>query len=296
MVSDSGAAAVTEKIRLAGVVGCGVMGSGIAEVCARAGLEVRVAVRSDASIASGRTRLLRSLDHALGKGKITAADHDRAFESVSFGTSLAHLANCQIIFEAIPEHEPSKLSLFAELDKIAADTRVIFASNTSSIPIIRLAKATDHPERVIGTHFFSPVPALPLTELIGSLLTDPDTYERTESFITETLGKQVIRSSDRAGFIVNAMLIPYLISAIRMVESGFAEADVIDKGMTLGCSHPVGPLKLADLIGLDTIASAATALYEEHKELQYSPPPLLLRMVDGGLLGKKAGRGFYRYA
>jgi len=287
---------MTEKIRLTGVIGCGVMGSGIAEVCAWAGLEVRVAVRGDASIASGRARLLRSLDRALDKGKITAADHGRALESVSFGTGLADLADCQIIFEAIPEHEPSKLSLFAELDKIVADPRVIFASNTSSIPIIRLAKATDHPERVIGTHFFSPVPAIPLVELIGSLLTEPDAYERTESFITQTLGKQVIRSPDRAGFVVNAMLIPYLISAIRMMESRFADADIIDKGMTLGCSHPVGPLKLADLIGLDTIASAAIALYEEHKEPQYSPPPLLLRMVEGGLLGKKTGRGFYSYA
>lgn len=284
-----------EQIRLTGVVGCGVMGSGIAEVCARAGLEVRVAVRGQASIASGRARFLRSLDRALDKGKITAADRSRAIESVSFGTSLADLADCQIIFEAIPEHEPSKLSLFAELDKLTDDPRAIFASNTSSIPIIRLAKATDHPERVIGTHFFSPVPALPLVELIGSLLTQPDTYERTESFITQTLGKQVIRSADRAGFVVNAMLIPYLISAIRMVESGFAKADVIDRGMTLGCAHPMGPLKLADLIGLDTIASAATALYEEHKEQHYAPPPLLLRMVEGGLLGKKTGRGFYGY-
>jgi 3-hydroxybutyryl-CoA dehydrogenase len=286
---------VMGKIHLAGLVGCGVMGSGIAEVCALGGLEVRVAVRGDASAMHGRGRLLRSLDHALRKSRISAADRDRALDLVSFTTDLADLADCPIIFEAIPEHEPSKLSLFAELDKIAVDPQVIFASNTSSIPIIRLGKATSRPEQVIGTHFFSPVPALPLVELIGSLLTGPDTYDRTESLITDTLGKQVIRSPDRAGFVVNVLLIPYLMSAIRMVESGFAEANVIDKGMTLGCSHPVGPLKLADLIGLDTIASAATALYEEHKDPQYSPPPLLLRMVEGGMLGKKTGRGFYSY-
>lgn len=285
-------------IRLAGVVGCGVMGSGIAEVCALGGLEVRVAVRGGAratSTAAGRARLVRSLDQAVRKSRISEAERDRALGLVSFTTDLTDLADRQVVFEAIPEHEPSKIALFAELDRIAADPQVIFASNTSSIPIIRLGKATNRAEQVIGTHFFSPVPALPLVELIGSLLTEPDTYDRTEALITETLGKQVIKSPDRAGFVVNVLLVPYLLSAMRMVESGFADADVIDRGMTLGCSHPVGPLKLADLIGLDTIASVATALYEEHKDQQYSPPPLLLRMVEGGMLGKKTGRGFYRH-
>lgn len=286
---------MTERIRLAGIVGCGVMGSGIAEVCALGGLDVRVAVRSDAAIAAGRGRLVRSLDRAVQRSKITGVDRDRALDRVCFTTDLDGLADREIIFEAIPEDESAKITLFVELDRIAADPTAIFASNTSSIPIIRLAKVTNRAEQVVGTHFFSPVPALPLVELVGSLLTGPDTFDRTESLITETLGKQVIKSPDRAGFVVNVLLIPYLLSAIRLVESGVADAAVIDKGMTLGCSHPVGPLKLSDLIGLDTVASAAIALYEEYKDSQYSAPPLLLRMVEGGRLGKKTGRGFYSY-
>jgi 3-hydroxybutyryl-CoA dehydrogenase len=283
-------------IARAGVVGCGVMGSGIAEVCARAGLDVRVMVRRETGIAPGQAKLARSLDNGVRKARITADERDQTLERVSFTTDFADLADRQIVFETVPEDEVTKLEVFAALDRVLSDPEAILASNTSSIPIVRLAKATNRAGQVIGTHFFSPAPVLPLVELIGSLLTDPGTCERTESFVTETLGKQVIKSPDRAGFVVNAMLIPYLLSAIRMAESGFASAEVIDMGMVLGCSHPLGPLRLADLIGLDTIASVAGALYEEHKEPQYSPPPLLLRMVEGGRLGKKTGRGFHTYA
>ncbi|MER6951903.1 3-hydroxybutyryl-CoA dehydrogenase [Nonomuraea sp. NPDC000554] len=283
-------------IRKVGVVGCGVMGSGIAEACARAGLDVLVAVSTEASLAPARRRLVAWLDRGLRKATITEAERDTALARVSFVTDLSELADRQIVFESVPESESIKLEVLGALDKILDDPDAILASNTSSIPIIRLARATSRPGQVIGVHFFNPVPALPLVELIGSLLTADETYVRAESFVAETLGKQVIRSPDRAGFVVNALLIPFLLSAVRMVESGFAPADVIDKGMVLGCSHPMGPLKLADLIGLDTVASIAEALYEEFKEPLYTPPPLLLRMVEGGLLGKKTGRGFYDYA
>ncbi|MET9251975.1 3-hydroxybutyryl-CoA dehydrogenase [Nonomuraea sp. NPDC003709] len=284
------------EMRKVGIVGCGVMGSGIAEACARAGLDVIVAVSTEASLAPARRRVTAWLDRGLRRATITEAERDTALARVSFVTDLAELGDRQIVFEAVPESESIKLDVLGALDKILDDQDAILASNTSSIPIIRLARATSRPAQVIGVHFFNPMPALPLVELIGSLLTADETYARAESFVAGTLGKQVIRSQDRAGFVVNALLIPFLLSAVRMVESGFARADVVDQGMVLGCSHPMGPLKLADLIGLDTVASIAEALYEEFKEPLYTPPPLLLRMVEGGLLGKKTGRGFYEYA
>ncbi|GAA3031837.1 MULTISPECIES: 3-hydroxybutyryl-CoA dehydrogenase [Streptosporangium] len=294
-MSDANGIDRTAGIDRVGIVGCGVMGSGIADVCARAGLDVRVVVSSGASMARGRQRLLSSLDRGLRKATITEAERSEAVERVTFTTDLNDLGDRQIVFETAPESESIKLDLFGALDKIVEDPGAILASNTSSIPIIRMARATDRPGQVIGVHFFNPVPVLPLVELIGSLLTEEETRARAEAFVVGTLGKQVIRSPDRAGFVVNALLIPYLLAAVRMVETGFATADVIDKGMVLGCSHPMGPLKLADLIGLDTVASIADALYEEFKDPQYSPPPMLLRMVEGGLLGKKTGRGFHVY-
>ncbi len=283
------------EIRRVGVVGCGLMGSGIAELCARAGLDVLVAVSGEASIAPGRRRLLKSLDRGLRMGTITETERDDALAHISFVTDLCAFGDRQLVFEAVPELEPVKLDIFGTIDKVANDPAVIFASNTSAIPIIRLARVTSRPEQVIGTHFFSPVPSIPLVELIGSLLTAEETRLRTEAFVTKELGKQVIQSPDRAGFVVNVLLIPYLLAAVRMVESGFAPADVIDKGMVLGCSYPLGPLKLIDLIGLDTLALVAAELYEEFKEPQFAPPPLLMRMVEGRLLGKKSGRGFYDY-
>lgn len=286
----------TGEIRLVGAVGCGLMGSGIAAVCAQAGLDVVVAVSCRDSVAAGRRRVLRALDYGVRKAHITEAERDAALSRVTFTPDLDALADRHIVFEAVPEHEPTKLDLFGALDKVLADPDVVLASNTSSIPIIRLARATARPEQVVGVHFFSPVPAMPLAELTASLLTGDRARARTEEFVAGALGKRVIHSPDRAGFVVNALLIPFLLSAVKMVESGFAAPDVVDQGMVMGCSHPVGPLRLADLIGLDTIAAVARALYEEFKEPQYSPPPLLLRMVDGGLLGKKTGRGFYTYS
>ena len=196
------------------------------------------------------------------------------------------------MLEAVSESEPLKLEVFATLDKVVADDAIL-ASNTSSIPIMKLAMATGRPEQVVGLHFFSPVPVLTLVELVSSLLTSDATADAVQAFAEDVLGKRVIRAKDRAGFIVNALLIPYLISAIRMLESGFATADDIDTGMVLGCNHPMGPLALADFIGLDTTMAAAESLYEEFKEPLYAPPPLLSRMVEAGLLGRKTGRGFY---
>ena len=188
-----------------------------------------------------------------------------------------------------------KVDIFRELDRVLVDDSAILASNTSSIPIMKLGTVTARPEQVIGVHFFNPVPVLRLVEIVTSLMTGPETTARAEAFATESLDKRVIRSQDRAGFVVNALLIPYLLSAIRMMESGFASRDDIDVGMVEGCSHPMGPLRLTDLIGLDTTLAVAESLYEEFKEPLYAPPPLLSRMVDAGLLGRKAGRGFYEY-
>lgn len=279
-----------------GIVGCGLMGTGIAEACARASLDVRVIARSGTSAAAGRDRLFRSLEHALRKARITPAERDEIADRIVFTTDLAAITGCRIIFETVSEHEPSKLEVLAAIDKIAANPGVILASNTSSIPIIRLAKATSRADRVIGTHFFNPAQTVPLVELVKSELTGADTYEQAEEFLTGTLGKQVIRSADRAGFVVNALLVPYLLSAIKMVESGFASAEIIDSGMVLGCSYPLGPLRLADLIGLDTLAAVASSLHLELEEPQYAPPALLLQMVESGLFGKKSGRGFHSYA
>jgi 3-hydroxybutyryl-CoA dehydrogenase len=281
-------------IQRAGVVGCGLMGAGIAEVCARAGLDVIVREVDEEALDRGRARLESSIRKALDRDKISADDAETALSRLSYTTDIGDLSDRQLVVEAVTESEPVKLEVFTTLDKVvAADT--ILASNTSSIPIMKLAMATTRPERVVGLHFFSPVPVLKLVELVVSLLTSDATADRAQAFAEDQLGKRVIRSKDRAGFIVNALLIPYLISAIRMLESGFATAEDIDTGMVLGCNHPMGPLALADFIGLDTTLAAAESLYEEFREPLYGPPPLLSRMVYAGILGRKTGRGFYRY-
>jgi 3-hydroxybutyryl-CoA dehydrogenase len=205
------------------------------------------------------------------------------------------LADRELVIEAVVEDEAAKVGVFEMVDKIVLSGDAVLASNTSSIPIMKLAMATQRPESVVGLHFFNPVPVLKLVELVPSLLTSEATIDRSERFAIDVMGKQVIRSQDRAGFVVNALLIPYLLSAIRMLESGFATAEDIDAGMVEGCAHPMGPLHLTDLIGLDTTMAVAESLYEEFKEPLYAPPPLLSRMVDAGLLGRKTGRGFYDY-
>ncbi|MGA5896279.1 3-hydroxybutyryl-CoA dehydrogenase [Streptomyces venetus] len=285
----------TPPVNRVGIVGCGLMGSGIAEVCARAGLDVTVAVSRPESVEPGWNRIRNSLGKAVAKGKLTDAERDAALGRIELVPDLKAMADRQFVVEAIREDETAKVELFAALDAIMEDPDAILATNTSSLPVTRLARATSRPGRVIGVHFFSPVPMLPLVELTSSLLTEEPVADRAERFVSKTLGKEVIRTADRAGFVVNALLFPYLVSAIRMAESGFATAEVIDRGMRLGCSHPLGPLQLCDLIGLDVVASIAGSLYDEYKEPLYAPPSLLIRMVEGGLLGRKTGRGFYTY-
>ena len=279
-----------------GVVGSGLMGSGIAEVCARAGLDVMVREIDAAAAEAGQKRLTKSLDRGVSSNKLTEAERDDALAAVTFTTDFGDLADRQLVVEAAVEDEALKVEIFKQLDKVVIDERAVLASNTSSIPIMKLGIATARPEQVIGIHFFNPVPVLKLVELVTSLMTSPDTIAAAETFATDVLHKKVIRSKDRAGFVVNALLIPYLLSAIRMMESGFATAEDIDTGMVEGCNHPMGPLHLTDLIGLDTTLAVAQSLYEEFKEPLYAPPPMLSRMVEAGLLGRKTGRGFYEYA
>lgn len=239
--------------------------------------------------------MARSLHRAVQAGKLTQAGRDKALSAIRFTTDLTGFADRELVIEAVTEHTEAKSGVLAALDAILADREAILATNTSSIPIMRLAMATSRAAQVIGIHFFNPVPVLNLVELIPCLLTSEETCWRAEAFITATLGKTAIRCPDRAGFVVNALLIPYLLAAIRMLESRSASAEDIDIGMVLGCGHPMGPLRLADLIGLDTVTAVARSLQEEFAEPRYAPPPLLLRMVDAGMLGKKTDRGFYDY-
>ncbi|MER5427515.1 3-hydroxybutyryl-CoA dehydrogenase [Streptomyces sp. NPDC002588] len=283
-------------IKRVGVVGAGLMGSGIAEVCARSGLDVLVTEANADALHAGRQRITASLDRALRSGRLTETDRDAALARMAFSTDIGDLADQEIVIEAVAEDERIKTDVFATLDKTVRASDAILASNTSSIPIMKLAMATERPAQVIGVHFFNPVPVLKLVEVIPSQLTGEETQARAEAFASGQLGKTVVHSPDRAGFVVNALLIPYLLSAIRMLEAGVATAGDIDNGMVLGCAHPMGPLALTDLIGLDTTKAIAESMYEEFKEPLYAPPPLLLRLVEAGLLGRKTGRGFHEYA
>ncbi len=287
---------IDRAIERVGVVGAGLMGAGIAEVCAKAGVNVTVCDISDAAVAAGRARIETSLERAVSSGKLDDGARTASLAQITFVTDIGELADRQLVVEAVREFEDEKLEVFASLGKIVIDEQAILASNTSSIPIMKLAMATERPEHVVGLHFFNPVPVMRLVELIPSIVTSRDVADRAEDFIAEVLGKRVIRSQDRAGFIVNALFVPYVLAAIRMLESGFASAEDIDAGMVEGCSHPMGPLALADMIGLDTIEAVADSMYAEFKEPLYAPPPLLSRMVEAGLLGRKCGRGFFTYS
>ena len=283
------------KIERLGVIGAGLMGSGIAEVSALAGLDVIVVEVSDEAARAGRSRLWKSLNRAVDKGKITEADRDEVHSRLHFTTTTADLDDRQLVIEAIAEDEGLKLDLFTQLDELLTDPEAILASNTSSIPIAKLAGATKRPDKVIGVHFFNPVPVLNLVELVPSLLTSEETVERARSFASDQLGKETIRAEDRSGFIVNALLVPYLLSAIRMFEAGHASAEDIDNGMVQGCAHPMGPLLLSDMVGLDTVKAIADSMYQEYAAPTCAARPLRKRMVDAGIKGKKTGKGFYDY-
>jgi 3-hydroxybutyryl-CoA dehydrogenase len=254
-----------------GVVGCGLMGSGIAEITARAGANVFVVEQDADAMGKGRERVEKSLLRAVSSGKLPEEESRRIRANLFFTTDFSELEDRELVIEAVAENEEVKLDVFRKIDAAVQDPEAILATNTSSIPIIKLAMATKRPKQVIGMHYFNPVPVLKLVELISSLLTSPETSARVRSYATESLDKRVITSPDRAGFVVNALLIPYLLSAIRMLESGFASAEDIDTGMVVGCAHPMGPLALTDLIGLDTTLAVAESLYEEFKEPHMAP-------------------------
>ena len=283
-------------IERAGVVGSGLMGSGIAEVLARAGLDVVVRDISEEAVAAGRGRIEKSLDRGVERGKLTAEERDAAVSRLHYTVDMADFADRQLVIEAASENEDIKKSIFAELDQIVTDPQAILASNTSSMPIIRFARSTGRPERVLGIHFFNPAPVQPLVELVVSELTDSQVVDAIDAFATDVLKKVTIRAQDRPGFVVNALLIPFLFSAIRMVESGQATKEDVDTGMVNGCAHPMGPIALADRVGLDTCLFVGQSIYEETGDPAAKPPVLLSRMVDAGLLGTKSGRGFYDYS
>jgi 3-hydroxybutyryl-CoA dehydrogenase len=288
-MSDNGIARV-------GVVGGGIMGTGIAEVCARSGFEVTLVEVDDARAQAARARVSHSLDRAVRRGKLDSEAARDALGRVQCATELGALSDRQVVIEAVIENREAKLGVFKRLASVVQDSNAILASNTSSIPIVDLAASTgERSANVLGMHFFNPVPVLSLVELIPSLLTDERVVERSRAFVTDGLAKDPILARDRAGFTVNALLIPYLLSAIRMFEQGLATAEDIDMGMVKGCAHPMGPLALADLIGLDTVQGVAETLYREHREALFAPPPLLQRLVAANLLGRKTGRGLYRY-
>jgi len=282
-----------EDVRTVGVIGCGLMGSGIAEVVARAGQHALVLETSDELAERGRQRIETSTLRAVERGRLDAEERAAALGRISLTTDVQDLSDVDLVIEAATEDHDTKVGMFRRLDEVTKP-EVILASNTSSIPIADLGAATSRPDRVLGMHFFNPVPVMGLIELVRAISTSDDTMAFGRAYGV-VLGKTTVESRDRAGFIVNALLIPYLNGAIRMLEDGFATREDIDAAVHLGLNHPMGPLQLIDLIGLDTHLFIANVLFEEFKEPTYAPPPLLRRMVTAGRLGRKVGRGFYDY-
>ncbi len=282
-----------EDVRTVGIIGCGLMGSGIAETVARAGQTVVFLEASDELVERGRNRIETSTLRAVERGRLETAERDTLLGRISGTTEVHELADVDLVIEAATEDHDTKVGMFRRLDEVTKP-EVILASNTSSIPIADLGAATSRPDKVIGMHFFNPVPVMGLIELVRAITTSEDTVEFGRAYGV-VLGKTTVESRDRAGFIVNALLIPYLNGAIRMLEDGFATREDIDTAIHLGLNHPMGPLQLIDLIGLDTHLFIANVLFEEFKEPTFAPPPLLRRMVTAGRLGRKVGRGFYDY-
>ncbi len=282
-----------ESFRTVGVVGCGLMGSGIAQVCAHAGLPTRVREIDESLLAHGLGRIDDFLAAGVERGRTTPEDAARVKANLSGTTRLDDLAGCDLVIEAIVERAEAKRETFSALEGIVGPDTV-FASNTSSLCITELATATGRPDRFVGLHFFSPVPIMKLVEVIRGLATSDTTFERALAF-GRTLGKEPVTAPDRPGFIANRLLIPYLLDAVRAHESGAGTIEDIDKTMTLGCGYPMGPFTLLDFVGLDTAYSIANIMYDEFRDPKYAPPPLLKRMVLAGRLGRKSGRGFYAY-
>jgi 3-hydroxybutyryl-CoA dehydrogenase len=275
------------------VMGGGLMGSGIAESVARAGLAVTVRDVDDAAVEAARGRVSSSLERAVAGGKIDAGEREAILGRLKLTTEVGDLAGADLVIEAVPENARLKTKILGEVAAVVSEQTVI-SSNTSSIPIAQLAAGVPRPERVLGLHFFSPVPVMKLIEVVVALDTDEPTLDAAREFAA-AIGKTPIETKDRSGFIVNMLLVPYLMAAVRMFEEGFATREAIDEGMKLGCGHPMGPLALSDFIGLDVLYAIGDSLYEEFKRAEYAPPPLLKRMVASGRTGRKAARGFYDY-
>jgi len=278
------------NISKVGVVGCGLMGSGIAEIAAKSGFEVMVREVSDEFLEVGQKRIRKSMDRAVDKEKLTAEDRDAAWERLSFTTAVSDLADCDLVIEAIIEDLEMKNALFGQLDELCGD-HTIFASNTSSLTITDMA-AHARADRFVGLHFFNPVPVMKLVEVVRTIATSDETYDRAFEF-SKALGKVPIAAKDNSGFVVNLLLVPYMLDAIRQLERGVATIEDIDTGMTLGCGYPMGPFTLCDFVGNDTLYKISEIMFDEYREERYAPPPLLKRIVAMGRYGRKTGQGFY---
>jgi len=279
------------EIEKVAVVGCGLMGSGIAEVAATSGFAVRVREIDEAAVEAGRERIRKSMDRAVDKEKLSAPDRDAAWERIAFTTRVSDLADSDLVIEAIVEDLDVKNELFSELDGLCGE-RTIFASNTSSLTITDMAASTERTDRFVGLHFFNPVPVMKLVEVVRTIATSDRTFERAFAF-SQALGKIPIAAKDNSGFVVNLLLVPYMLDAIRQLERGVASIEDIDTGMMLGCGYPMGPFTLCDFVGIDTLYKISEIMYEEYHEERYAPPPLLKRIVSMGRFGRKAGKGFY---
>jgi 3-hydroxybutyryl-CoA dehydrogenase len=282
-----------EDVKRVAVLGCGLMGSGIVEVCARAGLDVVYREPTDELVEAGRARIERSTETAVDRGRLGTDERAATLGRIAGTTELGDLAEADLVLEAATEDPEIKKALFRDVDRVARED-VVFGSNTSSIPIVDLAAATDRPDRVVGMHWFNPVPVMTLIEIVRAITTSEETVDFARAF-GERVGKTTVLSRDRAGFIVNTLLIPYLNDAARMLDDGFATREDIDAAVRLGLNHPMGPLRLGDLIGLDTWVHIAEVLYDEFRDARYAPPPILRRLVAAGRLGRKSGEGFYDY-
>ena len=281
------------NISKVGVVGCGLMGSGIAEIAAKSGFEVMVREVSDEFLEVGQKRIRKSMDRAVDKEKLTAEDRDAAWERLSFTTAVSDLADCDLVIEAIVEDLEMKNALFGELDGLCGD-HTIFASNTSSLTITDMA-AHARADRFVGLHFFNPVPVMKLVEVVRTIATSDQTYDRAFEF-SKALGKVPIAAKDNSGFVVNLLLVPYMLDAIRQLERGVATIEDIDTGMALGCGYPMGPFTLCDFVGNDTLYKISEIMFDEYREERYAPPPLLKRIVAMGRYGRKTGQGFYDWS
>jgi 3-hydroxybutyryl-CoA dehydrogenase len=290
----AGRGAANLGIRRVGVIGCGLMGSGIAEVAATAEYDVRVREVNDEEVEQGRWRIASSLEAAVQHEKLQWDERDRAVERITFTTELADLADRDLIVEAVVEDIDVKAKLFRQLDGICPE-RTLFASNTSSLSITRMAASVNRPDRFLGLHFFNPVPVMKLVEVVRTIATSDETFQRGIDFV-RSLGKEPVSVRDQSGFLVNLLLVPYMMDAVRQLERGAASMEDIDKAMVLGCGHPMGPFTLLDFVGTDTACRIADIMYDEYREARYAPPPLLRRVVAMGRYGRKVGRGFYDYS